>query len=247
MSGLALTFIGSGDAFSSGGRLQSGILLSAADKGLLLDCGSTLLAGLQRASLGTDAIDAVAVSHLHGDHFGGIPFLLLDALFVSKRHKPLLIIGPAGIETRVTELCALLYPGTFDAPLPFALHFLEVDAGQQVDQDFFSLAVFSASHGQRSSASSLRVDLAGLRVAYSGDTEWTAQLPQSARGADLLICECCSYDEKLPGHLDYLTLKEHSSELGAKRIILTHTGPSIDANRQRIDWEIASDGLTLQL
>ncbi len=46
---------------------------------LLVDCGATSLVALKAQGLNPDAVDAVAVTHLHGDHFGGLPFLILDA------------------------------------------------------------------------------------------------------------------------------------------------------------------------
>ena len=247
MSFLNLTFVGSGDAFSSGGRLQSALLLETAQGGLLLDCGATLLAGLQRCELNTNQIDAIAVSHLHGDHFGGIPFLLLDALFVQKRTKPLAIIGPQGLENRVRELCHSLYPGALDQPFPFAIDYHQLDCKQKSVQSFFTLQAFPARHGQHSAACSLRIELASRTLAYSGDTAWTPHLLSLARATDLFICECCSYTPSGPAHLDYQTLSQHLDELETARIILTHTGPTMDHNRQHIDLEIAHDGLQLQL
>ncbi len=244
---LNLTFVGSGDAFSSGGRLQSGIFIEQQARGLLLDCGTTLLAGLQRCGLKTNQIDVVAISHLHGDHFGGIPFLLLDALFVSKRNKPLHIFGPAGTESRVADLCSALYPGTLDGPFPFAVEYHLLDHQKTISHDFFTISSCAVSHGRQSAACALRIEMADRAIAYSGDTQWDDSLIELAKGTDLFICECCNYDEPSPSHLDYLTLKQHLAELATARIILTHTGPMIDKNRRSIELEIAGDGLQLQL
>ncbi len=244
---LTLTFIGSGDAFSSGGRLQSGIFLETTETGLLLDCGATLLTGLQRCGLTSDRIDSVAISHLHGDHFGGLPFLLLDALFVRQRRKPLKFYGPPGLEERCSELCRILYPGALTNPLPFPLDYEILQLRSPLQQESFSITALPASHSQQVGASSLRLGIAGRLIAYSGDTEWTEVLPELAKGTDLLICECCNYAEPLPSHLDYLTLQQHRSRLETARLILTHSGDSIDANRSRISDEIAYDGLQIHL
>jgi ribonuclease BN (tRNA processing enzyme) len=244
---LTLTFIGSGDAFSSGGRLQSGIFIESQTCGLLLDCGATLLTGLQRCNLNTNQIDAVAISHLHGDHFGGIPFLLLDALFINKRAKPLHIFGPPETESRVISACDAFYPGALDGPFPFPVEYHVLNDQTITTHDPFAISTFAVSHGQKSTASALRVEIAGRTIAYSGDTSWNNNLIELARGSDLFICECCNYEEKSPGHLDYLTLKKHVPDLATNRIILTHTGPMIDKNRRSIKLEIASDGLQLQL
>jgi ribonuclease BN (tRNA processing enzyme) len=246
MSPLNLTFVGSGDAFSSGGRLQSGIFIASQDQGLLLDCGATLLVGLQRCGLSTNQIDSVAISHLHGDHFCGIPFLLLDALFISKREKPLHIFGPPGIENRVREACRVLYPGALDGPFPFSVEYHLLDKNNSTTHTGFNITTYAVSHG-KNPANALRIEMAGRIIAYSGDTKWTDSLISLAKGSDLFICECCNYAESSPAHLDYLTLTKHLAKLETSRIILTHTGPMIDLNRKDIALEIATDGLKLQL
>ena len=247
MTPLNLTFIGSGDAFSSGGRLQSGIFIEKQTHGLLLDCGATLLTGLQRCGLSSNQIDSIAISHLHGDHFCGIPFLFLDALYVSNRIKPLHIFGPPDTERRVIDACRVFYPGALDGPFPFTVEYHVLENKKTTSHDFFTISTFAVSHGRHSVASALKVEIAGRTIAYSGDTQWNDSLIEVAKGSDLFICECLSYNEPNPGHLDYLTLKQHLIDLETDRIILTHTGPAIDQNRQLIDLEIAHDGLQLQL
>ena len=246
MPGPLLTFLGSGDAFSSGGRLQSGILIETVEGGLLLDCGVTVLAALQNCRLSSESIDAVVISHLHGDHFGGLPFLLLEALFVTKRTKPLHIIGPPGIEEGTVSLCRILYPGALDGPFQFRIDYSLL--GQEpLDHDFFQVRGLRASHGQHAAAHSLRVAVGGREIAYTGDTEWTQDLIPLAKDADLLICECCNFDEPGPAHLDYRTLERERSKLETPRIILTHTGPAIHAHADEIPLEIAHDGMQVQL
>ncbi|MBI2157181.1 MAG: MBL fold metallo-hydrolase, partial [Candidatus Rokubacteria bacterium] len=78
---LAVRFLGSGDAFGSGGRFQTCIHLGAAGGSVLVDCGATSLVAMRRFGLDPQGIACVVLSHLHGDHFGGVPFLVLDAQF----------------------------------------------------------------------------------------------------------------------------------------------------------------------
>ncbi len=89
---IELQFLGSGDAFGSGDRFQTCLLLRGAGAGLLVDCGASSLIALKRARVDPAAIGAVVVTHLHGDHFGGLPFLILDGQF-SGRTAPLTIAG----------------------------------------------------------------------------------------------------------------------------------------------------------
>src|SRR5258708_24682478 len=103
-------FAGCGDAFGSGGRWQTCIHLSTEGQVLLVDCGATSLVALKAQGLDPNAVGAVAVTHLHGDHFGGLPFLILDGQF-SHRSEPLLVAGPPGIRDRLAEATEVLFPG----------------------------------------------------------------------------------------------------------------------------------------
>jgi len=244
---LTLTFVGSGDAFCSGGRLQSAIHIASAEGGLLLDCGATLLAGLHNCRLTSEGIDSLVISHLHGDHFAGLPFLLLDALFVQERRKPLHIYGPPGLKERSNELCRTLYPGALDGPLPFAVHFHQLQGQADARGDFFTISSQPADHGRHIAACSCVIDIDGRRIAYSGDTAWHDGLIELAAGSDLFICECCSFDQTLPGHINYLTLKKHLAAIRTRQLILTHSGAQIDDQRDQIDLPIAHDGLTIEL
>ncbi len=90
MAGLTVQFVGAGDAFGSAGRFQACISLRGAATHVLLDCGASSLVALKRLGLDPGSVDVVLVSHLHGDHFGGLPFLVLDAQF-GRRERPLLV------------------------------------------------------------------------------------------------------------------------------------------------------------
>jgi hypothetical protein len=66
----------------------------------------TALTSLGRIGMDPAEIDAVLISHLHGDHFGGLPLLLLDAS-LRARSRPLTIAGPAATRRRVEEALAI--------------------------------------------------------------------------------------------------------------------------------------------
>ncbi|MEW6300647.1 MAG: MBL fold metallo-hydrolase, partial [Thermodesulfobacteriota bacterium] len=106
---MRVTVLGAGDAFSSGGRRQSGYLVEVGTTGFLLDCGTTTLLALKTIGVGAERVDFVAISHLHGDHFGGLPFLFLEYVYERPRTKPLVIAGPPGIEQRVRALHGAMY------------------------------------------------------------------------------------------------------------------------------------------
>ena len=108
---MKVRFLGSGDAFGSGGRFQTCIHVESGASQLLLDCGASSLIAMRRFGVDPQAIDTVILSHLHGDHFGGVPFLILDGQF-KRRTRPLLVAGPPGVEKRVREAMEVFFPGS---------------------------------------------------------------------------------------------------------------------------------------
>ena len=113
-------FVGSGDAFGSGGRWQTCIHLESGGQNLLVDCGATTLVALKAQGIDPSAIDTVAITHLHGDHFGGLPWLILDGQFAHRTSR-LHVLRPAGTAARLAQAMEVLFPGSSgwlaDSPL----------------------------------------------------------------------------------------------------------------------------------
>src|SRR5207237_1202506 len=85
--------------------------------------------GPGRAGVDPSRIGAVHLTHLHGDHFLGLPFLLLDGVYRGRRTAPLLVTGPPGTRERVAAAWAVAYPDAAKKPLPFALEVIELSPG----------------------------------------------------------------------------------------------------------------------
>jgi ribonuclease BN (tRNA processing enzyme) len=244
---MQLTFIGSGDAFGSGGRFNTCFLLEGERCRLLIDCGASSLVALKQRGIAPNDIDGVVLSHLHGDHFGGLPFLLLDAHHLSRRERPLFLWGPAGMPARLAAAQEALFPGSSQTALRFPLTLREIAAGTRAEGDGFAVTPFPAAHSAGAPCFSLRVEIDGRIVTYSGDTAWTDALLLAGQGADLFICECSSFARALTGHLAYAELAPHLAAIGARRVILTHMNPDMLAQRDQIAHETARDGLTIAL
>jgi ribonuclease BN (tRNA processing enzyme) len=250
MRSMQLTIIGCGDAFGAGARLQTSFFVRAASTSFLIDCGTTTLIGMHRLNLAPDVIDTVFVSHLHGDHFGGLPWLLVDALYVSTRTRPLVVAGPRGIEERFVTATEALYPGVSRVKREFALEFIEYEERQPRDIGGVRVIPFEVRHPSGAPPYALRFDIGGKVLAFTGDTGWTESLIDAAQGADLLISECFQYDLKLDIHLDYQTIDANYARLGARRVLLTHMGAAMLARRDEVDssrYLLAEDGMSLSL
>jgi len=242
-----IRFLGSGDNFGSGGRFQTCIHVEAGGSPFLIDCGASSLIPMKRAGIRSDRIDLILISHLHGDHFGGIPFFLLDAQLISRREVPLRIAGPAGLTRRVREAMEVFYPGSSGIERKFAVEYLEIREGEYTRIGDVAVLPVRVIHGGGAPSWALRVESAGKVIAYSGDTEWTDALLDVAHNADLFICECYAFEKAMRNHLNYRTLMEHRHRLGCKRLILTHMGEEMLNRLGEATLEAAQDGMEIAL
>jgi ribonuclease BN (tRNA processing enzyme) len=245
LSEISLQFLGSGDAFGSGGRFQPCLLLRGSGGPVLVDCGASSLIAMKRRNVDPSEIEVVLVSHLHGDHFGGIPFLVLDGQF-RRRERPLIVAGPPGLRARVTEAMEVFFPGSSAIARPFRLEFVQLPQGVPAAVGPVSVTPFEVDHASGAPAFALRIEYAGKVLAYSGDTAWTESLLDAARGADLFVCEAYFAEKRVRYHLDYATLEANAGRLSCKRIILTHMSEDMLA-RSESAFERAEDGLIVQL
>lgn len=242
-----IRFIGCGDAFGSGGRFNSCFLVERGDASLLIECGASSMIALRRQGIDPNDIVAILVSHLHGDHFGGLPFFILDAQFYSRRRAPLTLIGPPGFAARLRQAMEIFFPGSADAARKFPVIVEEIAPGTTARIDDVAVTGIAVQHACGSPALALRLECDGRSIAYSGDSEWTDALIAAGREADLFIVEALSFDKRISQHLDYATLLANEARIGARRIILTHLGPEMLARAADARHEIASDGLVVSL
>ena len=249
---MRLTVLGCGDAFGSGGRLNTCFQLDAArpddggDTRLLVDCGASAMISMRRFGTDPDSIDAIAITHLHGDHFAGLPFLLLYLQFEAKRSRPLEIAGPPGTQQRVQDACAALFGG-IDCAWRFELTFSEWQEATPTTLAGLQVAPRQVYHGEGITAFGLRVADGHKTFAYSGDTTWVDALPAIADQADLFVVECYAFDRDLPTHTDYQTLRAHLDELTARRIALTHMSTGMLDRLDAVTLETLDDGRVIEL
>jgi ribonuclease BN (tRNA processing enzyme) len=239
-------FAGCGDAFASGGRFNTCIHLTSGERSILIDCGASSLVALNRAGIDRGAIDAILLTHFHADHFGGIPFFILDQQLNVKRTRPLLIAGPPGLPDWYARAMALAFPG--DRTLPFELTLVEVGIGVTATLAGMDVTVFHVRHDDRAGPClAYRIESRGKTLCYSGDTEWTEVLIEAARGADLFICECYMYEKLRKSHMTLSVLRPHLPQIGAKRVILTHLSEDMLANMAEVEFDCAVDGLVVEV
>ena len=247
METVTVKFLGSGDAFGSGGRLQTCIFVETASTRFLIDCGVTALIGMKRFGVDPSSIDIIVLSHLHGDHFGGIPFIIRETQIIAERTAPLLIAGPEGLEERIRQAMKIFFPGSSDLKTQFPLDFMELPERVSTQAGSLAVTAYPAIHTPGTNPHSLRIECNDKVIAYSGDTQWNQSLVEAARGADLFICESFEYDREMKNHIDYQTLIHHQHELDCRRIVLTHMNDSMLENLESIELECADDGMMIRI
>jgi ribonuclease BN (tRNA processing enzyme) len=247
---MRLTIAGSGDAFGSGGRFNTCFFLETTKGTLLVDCGASALVALKAYGLDPDRIDAIVLSHLHGDHFGGLPFLLLDAQFLARRNRPLTIAGPPGTRQRLDALLEVFFPASTANKWRFRWTVVEIEVGRPTDVIGHSVISAEVVHYSGAPSTALRISDGERCFAYSGDTEWVEALIPIADAADLFVIECYGYAGSLRGHITWEVLKPRLSDLRARRIMITHMNPTMLARQDEAiaaGLLVAKDGAVIEL
>ncbi|UMY18758.1 MBL fold metallo-hydrolase [Methylobacterium organophilum] len=243
---MRLQVLGCGDAFGSGGRFNTCFHVTASGTCFLVDCGASSLIAIRRYGVDPNGIDTVFVTHLHGDHFGGLPWLILDGQLVSRRATPLTIVGPEGIQARLEAAMEALFPGSSKAERAFPVVVTEIAEGRPVTASGFTAHAFSVRHPSGAPSHALRIEGEGRVLAYTGDTEWVDALIAAGREADLLIAEGYTIERPVKFHLDWATLKARLPEIAPRRLMLTHMSVEMIAHPPE-GYIAAEDGLVIAL
>lgn len=244
---MQLRFVGCGDAFGSGGRFNTCFHVTGARVNFLIDCGASSLPALKRLDIVRDGIDLILITHFHGDHFGGLPFLLLDAQF-TRRTRPLVIAGPKGIETRLANLMEALFEHSSKTKQRFDLAVVALDPEQSRTFGEVTVTAYPVVHGESGGPFlAYRIEAEGRVITYSADTEWTEALIPAARGADLFIAEAYYYDRIVKNHLSLKTLEAHLPEINPKLLVLTHMSDDMLGRVSELPYLTAHDGMVVEL
>jgi ribonuclease BN (tRNA processing enzyme) len=244
---MRVQIIGCGDAFGSGGRAHTCFMIEASTGPFLIDCGASSLIKLKEYGITPDSIGTVLITHLHGDHFGGLVFLLREATLYKRRTKALTIAGPPGLQERLNAAIEIFFPGGSALPTTFDLRIVELAPNMASDVDHLRVTPFPVTHPCGAVPYALRVQVDDKTIAYTADTIWVEALLDVGRDADLFISEAYTYERPFGSHLDYRTLKRRLADIRPKRTILTHLGPEMLERLAEIDLEVAHDGMLLEI
>jgi ribonuclease BN (tRNA processing enzyme) len=228
MRELELRFIGTGNAFAPGGLCWNGFV---ANDRYLFEAPPQALQSLNHLGIDPNALEAVILSHHHGDHFLGLPFLLLHWKYMG-RTRPVRIVGPTGTRELTETISRAVYPGIFD--IDFDVEWDEVAAGTNVSVGDLQLEPVPVKHDTRLNGSfGFLAELNGRRFAYTGDTAICDAVLDLARQSEVLVSECASRSDTIDIHMNLVDdiPRLRASMRPDARLLLTHLGPGVDSGK----------------
>jgi ribonuclease BN (tRNA processing enzyme) len=244
---MQLHFIGSGDAFGSGGRLNTCFHVVGNAANFLIDIGASSLIGIKDQGVKHNDIKTIFITHFHADHFGGLPFFMLNAQF-SHRTEPLTIAGPAGLSKWYEQTMETAFVGSSKTKPKFDHTLVELRPGQRTSIDDVVVTPYQAVHGEPGGPFlAYRFEVEGRTIAYTGDTEWTEDLVCAGFEVDVFIAEAYFFEKKVKLHLDVDTLRQNLDRVRPKRLVLTHMSDDVLSRMSWLPYETAFDGLVIEL
>ena len=249
MGDLTFRVVGCGDAFGTGGRFNTCFLVDDNFGRFAIDFGATSMVALQAQSLAPESIDVIFLTHLHGDHFGALPNLLLYREYISNSLNPLTIAGPPGFEKRILNICANMFPDMWKLEWKFPLIFKEIELATPVDILGRNVTTHAVIHHAGAEASTaIRIETGNRTIGFSGDTGWDDVLIEVARDTDLFLCDCLDrIEQPFPGHMNYDTLLKNLGRLKTKRLLMNHLGPTMINTSEEFEIEQAFDGMVVRI
>ncbi|HLX37259.1 MAG TPA: MBL fold metallo-hydrolase [Candidatus Binataceae bacterium] len=245
---VTVTLLGTGDAFASFGRSQSGYLIDAPAGRILMEAGPCLLQTLKSGGHSTDSFDLLLISHLHGDHYGGLPFLILDYMFETRRKRVLTIAGPAKLEERTWQLTRTMFPHFELDKIRHKVKFVVLEPETSTRLGKFKVSAIRSPHTKPDISLSLRIDGGGKSIVFSGDSGWNDELVEFSAGADLFLCECTYYESAhLTFHLNYPQLAANRDKFKVRRMVLTHLGREVLSREAEVALEMGYDGMKITI
>jgi ribonuclease BN (tRNA processing enzyme) len=217
---LELAFLGSGNAFASGGRYWSSFL---ANGRYLFDAPPTLLPHLKRLGTPLTDIEVIFISHFHGDHFIGLPFLFLEYVYLTERRDDLFIVGPPGVEERVEKFARLCYPEV-TRESGYRRRYVEAKPGAEQYVNEVSFQAFPMNHvREKMECFGYRVPVGEKTVAYTGDTMLCDEIIELAEGADVLVLDSTYTQGEGPEHMGMEDVRTVRKRVAAETtLVMTH-------------------------
>jgi ribonuclease BN (tRNA processing enzyme) len=225
---MRVIFLGVGEAFDPEACNNAHLVHSQAK--LLLDCGYATPGQLWSYNRDPEFLDAVFISHMHADHYFGLPVLFL-IFWELKRVKPLTILTPEGAREQIISVTQLAYPRLYEK-LPFPVEYLEASESDTATVGDLRLTFAESVHPVTNWA--VRVDAGSRSVCYSGDGMFTGATVKLFSGASLLIHETYVMESGCPGHSGVQEVIDMARKASVRSLALTHLKRDLRRQKSRV-------------
>ncbi|MCY3412931.1 MAG: MBL fold metallo-hydrolase [Candidatus Heimdallarchaeota archaeon] len=240
-----LTFLGTGNAFGDDGRRPSAYLIEGS-RTILMDSGPSVGPALKKQGKTIHDIDVIILSHLHPDHYLGIPQMTLENFYVTKRTNKIPILAPYGARDLFKQVCTLLYDDTIAAHIDELFDIQEVDVDTTTAFSGGSLTTIMAEHA--AGARMLQIELDGKIVGYTGDSSFIKESLYRLMKGDVVITEATSSGFNIPYHTSLEEIQSLVVPDGC-RVFLSHLGSSVIVRKNEIHppFFVAEDDMTIEI
>lgn len=218
---MEVSFLGSANAFASEGRYWSSFIV---DGKYQFDCPPTLLPQLKKLGVSLPDIEVIFITHFHGDHFVGLPFLLLEYIYITPRTRDLYIVGPPGCERMLEDFAGRVYPNIMK-PAGYERIYIDAKPGEEQQAGDLKFTALPMNHVKKDGlkAFGYRVQIGDKVLSYTGDTMFCEEVVELGDGADVYVVDCTYTEGCGPEHMgmdDIKVVRERVSS--GTTIILTH-------------------------
>lgn len=227
---MKITFLGTAGLVPGGLGLRvtakRGQLSMLVDDDYMIEAGDGALKNLNAYGTNLNAIKRVMISHLHSDHFIGMVHILFDMMNVRNRTEPLEIIGPKNVEKALRglmELCEL--PVANDKTRGYELQFKELGDFENFDD----IQTVKGEHP--SEAHAYKITRGNKSVFYNGESSFTNEVVELAKGADLFISTLV-VTEPHSFHISPVDLGKAANAAGVSRLAVIHWPTEYEENKE---------------
>ena len=206
-------------------RLGISTLVEANGQKLLFDVGRAANQRLYESGVNPKDITSIFLTHLHNDHYEGLPDLWMTPWFLLGRDHGFELWGPEGTAEMVEGMRGMFghdlehRVNQFNLIENLDINIHPLKEGVVFDEDGVQVTAFPVEHADGNPAYGYRVDFAGHSVVMSGDTTLNENVVKYGEGADLIIHNVIAFSERLSqlpemqGVLAKLTTPEQAAEV----------------------------------
>jgi ribonuclease Z len=206
-------------------RLGISTLVDANGELLLFDAGRGVNQRLYQSRVNPKDIAKIFITHLHNDHFVGLPDLWMTPWFLLGRDHGFELWGPEGTEEMVQGMRLMFghdlraRVNQFNPIETLAIRTHIISDGVVYERNGVKVSAFPVEHADGNPAFGYRVDWSGRRVVLSGDTTLNENVVKHGAGADLIVHNVIAFSDRLSrlpemkGVLAKLTTPEQAAEV----------------------------------